>query len=710
MDREPTASRNAAGLGTVRRAVFRPRAPLLEFAWTALERLVGLRRWVCVPGQVAQAGLLLAARIWLSQVIFVHQLMMMMHAEAFAGAPPMGATMIRSVAPLLLAMGLFTRPLAVILTLGIGLKGAGSHLTTLQTILLIWLVAGGPGPLSVDFLLRSGLTRVPILTVRAFSRLYAWSDQFAATALPFGTRLYFALAIAEGTGAAIWPSPVTGALLTGPWWTLLFCWVLLFGVATRPVALLLCGLTPLIVHSGGVPDRFEVILLLALIAAKGAGRISLDNLIARWADASLRGGGWTDEAIPHVVVVGGGFGGIAAAHALRWTACRITLVDRRNYYLFQPLLYQVATAALSPADIAIPIRSMVRGQRNVVVRLGEVVGVDNVARKVVLANGQIPFDYLIIATGAQHSYYGRDEWSSHAPGLKSIEDATVMRSRMLRAFEQAESEADPAERLAWLTFVVVGGGPTGVELAGALAELARTGLDQEYRVIDPVTARVILVQSAPRVLPTFAPQLSAQAERSLRELGVQVRTGAKVTHIDQEGVEIDGERIAARTTFWGAGVAASPAAKWLGQAADRSGRILVSGDLSVPGCPGVFAIGDTAASDGWAGAAVPGLAPAAKQEGRYVADVIRAAIKGHPSPGTFKYRHYGNLATIGRLAAVVELPWFRLWGAPAWWFWGIAHVLLLAGGRNRAAVVLNWVWAYLTYRRSTRLITNSVDA
>ena len=665
MDRELSASSNAAAPGTVLWTVPRRLAPLLEFAWTALERLVELRRSVCVPGHVAQAGLLLAARVWLSQAIFVHQVMMMMHAEAFAGAPPMGATVIRSVAPLLLAVGIFTRPLAVILALGIGLKGGASHLTALQTVLLIWLVAGGAGPLSVDFLLRSGLARVPIWTVRAFSRLYAWSDHFAEAALPFGTRLFFALAIGERISAAIWPAPITAEFLTEPWWTLLLCWALIFGVATRPVALLLCGLTPLIVHSGAVPDRFEVLLLLTLVAAKGAGRISLDDLIARWADATLRRRGWTDEAIPHVVVVGGGFGGIAAVRALRWTACRITLVDRRNHYLFQPLLYQVATAALSPADIAIPIRSIVRGQRNVVVRLGEVVGVDTVARQVLLANGQIPFDYLIIATGAQHSYFGRDDWSSYAPGLKSIEDATVMRSRMLRAFEQAETEDDPAKRLAWLTFVVVGGGPTGVELAGSLAELARTGLDQEYRVIDPVTARVILVQSAPRVLPTFAPQLSARGERSLRDLGVQVRTGAKVTHIDQDGVDIDGERIAARTTFWAAGVAASPAAKWLGQMADRSGRVVVSDDLSVPGCSGVFAIGDTAASNAWAGTMVPGLAPAAKQEGRHVAYVIRAAIKGRPSPGTFKYRHYGNLATIGRLAAVVELRWLHLWGAPA---------------------------------------------
>ena len=258
------------------------------------------------------------------------------------------------------------------------------------------------------------------------------------------------------------------------------------------------------------------------------------------------------------------------------------------------------------------------------------------AREVLLPAERIAFDYLILATGARHSYFGRDEWAAHAPGLKSIEDATAMRSRMLLAFEQAESEEDAAKREAWLTFVVVGGGPTGVELAGALAELARTGLEKEYRAIDPATARVILVQSAPRVLPAFSPVLSAHAERSLRDLGVEVRTDAKVTQIDQDGVEIDGLRIAARTAFWAAGVAASPAAKWLGQAGDKSGRVVVDGNLAVHGCPGVFAIGDTAASNGWAGAGVPGLAPAAKQQGRHAADVIRAAIKGHPAPRAFR--------------------------------------------------------------------------
>jgi NADH dehydrogenase/putative oxidoreductase len=507
----------------------------------------------------------------------------------------------------------------------------------------------------------------------------------------------------------MWPLPLTGGLVTAPWWALLLCCALLFGVATRPVALILCALAPLIVHSADPTDQSEVTLLLLLIAAKGAGRLSVDALASDWAGTHLRMPDRTDAKVPHVVIVGGGFGGIAAVRGLRWTSCRITLIDRRNHHLFQPLLYQVATAALSPADIALPIRTVLRDQRNVTVHLGEVIGVDRVAREVLLPAKRVAFDYLILATGAQHSYFGRDEWAAYAPGLKSIEDATAMRSRMLVAFENAESEEDAAKRQAWLTFVVVGGGPTGVELAGALAELARTGLETEYRAIDPATARVILVQSAPRLLPAFSPVLSLHAERALRDLGVDVRIDARVTQIDQDGVEINGMRIAARTAFWAAGVAASPAAKWLGLAADKSGRVVVDSNLAVHGCPGVFAIGDTAASQGWAGAGVPGLASAAKQQGRHAAGVIRAAIMGHPSPRAFAYHHYGNLATVGRLAAVVEVRWLRLWGAPAWWLWGLAHVLLLTGGRNRAAVVLNWLWAYFTYRRGTRLITGDAS-
>jgi NADH dehydrogenase FAD-containing subunit len=681
---------------------------LAERVSEALEGWVAVRRSVTVTGNLVHGGLLLVARIWLSQEMFLHQIMMMMRTEGFVEAPSMTATLIRSVAPLLLATGLVTRPVALVLVLGVGQGLVGAHLEGPRTILFIWLLIGGAGPLSLDFLLRGGLARVPVWAVRATSRLYALSDALGDFALPFGTRLYLALAIAGGTGFAVWPVPFTSELVTAPWLILLLCWALLLGLATRPVALLLCGLASKIALSGVTPDRFEVTLLLLLLAAKGAGGISLDGIAVRWASTRLQVRNRAAEAVPHVVIVGGGFGGIAAARALRGTACRITLIDRRNHYLFQPLLYQVATAALSPADIALPIRSVLRDQRNAVVRLGEVVGIDYAAREVLLPGERIPFDYLILATGAQHSYFGRDEWAAYAPGLKSIEDATAMRSRMLLAFEQAESEEDPAKREAWLTFVVVGGGPSGVELAGALAELARTGLDQEYRAIDPATARVILAQSAPRVLPAFSPVLSTHAERSLRELGVEVRTDAKVTRIDHDGVEIDGNRIAARTTLWAAGVAASPAAKWVGQVGDKSGRVLVDDNLAVRGCAGIFAIGDTAASNGWAGAAVPGLAPAAKQQGRHVAHVIRAAIKRYPAPHAFRYRHYGNLATIGRLAAVVELHRFRLWGAPAWWLWGLAHVLLLAGGRNRAAVVLNWLWAYLTYRRGTRLITGRI--
>jgi NADH:ubiquinone reductase (H+-translocating) len=680
----------------------------VEHASAVVEAGTAVGRWATVAGGVAEAALLLAARIWLSQTIFVHQIimMMMMRADGFSAAPPVEATLIQSIAPLLLAAGLVTRPVALLLLLGLGQDTAGVHLASPQAILLIWLTIGGAGPLSLDHLLRGGLSRVPVWAVRWVSRLYAGSDALGELVLPLGTRIFLAIVIAGGTGLASWPVPFTGELVTAPWWTLLLCWALLLGLGTRPAALILCVVAPSIVLPSGVPDRFEVALLLLLLATKGAGRLSLDSAVTCIADSYLRMPS-RDQPVPHVVVVGGGFGGIAAVRGLRWAACRITLIDRRNHYLFQPLLYQVATAALSPADIALPIRSVLRDQRNVSVRLGEVVGVDHAAREILLSAERIPFDFLILATGAQHSYFGRDEWAEYAPGLKSIEDATAMRSRMLLAFERAESEIDQAKREAWLTFVVVGGGPTGVELAGALAELARTGLEKEYRAIDPAAARVILVQSGPRVLPAFSSVLSAHAERSLRDLGVDVRTDAKVTRIDRGGVEIDGRRIAAQTTFWAAGVAASPAAKWLGQPGDKSGRVVVDGNLTVQGFAGVFAIGDTAASNGWAGAGVPGLAPAAKQQGRHAANVIRAAIKGYPRPRAFQYRHYGNLATIGRLAAVVEVRWLRLWGAPAWWLWGLAHVLLLTGGRNRATVVLNWLWAYLTYRRGTRLITGS---
>jgi uncharacterized membrane protein YphA (DoxX/SURF4 family) len=471
-------------------------------------------------GGIVQAGLLLVARIWLSQAVFVHQIMAMMRATGFSEAPSIGSTLIQSVAPLLLASGLATRPVALLLLFGVGRDVSEAHLAGPHALLLVWLLIGGAGSLSLDFLLRGGLARVPVWAVRSISRLYAASDALGELVLPLGTRVILAIAVAAGTGFAMWPVPFTGELVTAPWWTILLCWALLLGLGTRPVALILCAIGPPIVLSANPPDQFEITLLLLLIAAKGAGKVSVDTLASCWAGSHPRTPDRRDAKVPHVVVVGGGFGGIAAVRGLRRTSCRITLIDRRNHHVFQPLLYQVATAALSPADIALPIRGVLRDQRNVTVRLGEVVGVDRVAREVLLPAERVAFDYLILATGARHSYFGKDEWAAHAPGLKSIEDATAMRSRMLLAFEQAESEEDAAKREA---------------------------------------------------------------------------------------------------------------------------------------------------------------------------------------------HHYGNLATIGRLAAVVEVRWLRLWGAPAWWLWGLAHVSLLTGGRNRATVVLNWLWAYFTYRRGTRLITGNTD-
>jgi NADH dehydrogenase FAD-containing subunit len=653
------------------------------------------RSWLTEGGKAARAGLLLAARVWLGQAIFIHQLMTMMHDGGFDKAPPIAATLLPDVAPLLLLTGLLTRPVALLLALGIGLQNVDPMPTEARLILLIWLAVGGAGPLSLDFMLRRGLAHVPVGVVTFGNRFYRWCDAVSSIALPLVTRLAVAALIAAGDGSAIWPVPGTGALLPLPWWLLLPCWALVLGAATRPTAILLAAAAPA-VFPDAPAGQVEVVLLLALLAASGAGAASLDGLVARWVHAALERHNTANGRVPHVVVVGGGFGGIAAVRALRRTACRVTLVDRSNHSLFQPLLYQVATAALSPADIAVPIRSVLRDQPNADVRLDEVTGIDRAARELILMHGRVHFDFLVLATGARHSYFGHDEWAVHAPGLKSLDDATAMRGRMLLAFERAESEADPAERQALLTFVVVGGGPTGVELAGAVAEFARTGLDKDYRAIDPASARVILVQSAPRLLPAFSP---------MRRLGVETRTGAKVTHIDRDGVAIDRDQVAARTVFWAAGVTASPAAVWLGQAGDAAGRVMVGDDLSAPGWSDVYAIGDTAASTGWSGAAVPGLAPAAKQQGNYVARAIRAAIEGRAMPGSFRYRHSGNLATIGRLSAVMELRRIRLWGAPAWWFWGAAHLVLLAGGRNRAAVMLNWLWAYLTYRRGTRLIT-----
>jgi NADH dehydrogenase len=408
---------------------------------------------------------------------------------------------------------------------------------------------------------------------------------------------------------------------------------------------------------------------------------------------------------PRVVIVGAGFGGLSAARALAKAPVEVVVVDRHNYHLFQPLLYQVATAGLSPADIAWPIRGILRRQRNASVLLGRVTGVDTAARTVTLDGQGLAYDFLILATGARHSYFGRDEWEEVAPGLKKIDDATAIRRRVLLAFEQAEGSAEPAERRRLLNFVFIGGGPTGVELAGAIAELAKVALAQDFRTIDPREARIVLIEAGRRLLATFPEALSRHAERSLQRLGVEVRTGEAVSECDAEGVSIGEERLASRTVLWAAGVMASPAGKWLSAERDPAGRIVVEPDFSVPGHPEVFAIGDTAALRDAAGRPVPGVAPAAKQAGRHAARSIMARVSGCPAPPPFRYRSWGNMATIGRKSAVCDFGWLRLTGFPAWVLWSVAHVYFLIGLRNRSVVALNWLWSYLTFQRGARLIT-----
>lgn len=403
-----------------------------------------------------------------------------------------------------------------------------------------------------------------------------------------------------------------------------------------------------------------------------------------------------------IVIIGAGFGGLYCARALRRADATITLIDRRNHHLFQPLLYQVATGALAAPDIAAPVRKILRKQRNAEVMLAEATGIDTPSRKVLLAGGAIAYDYLVVATGATHSYFGHDEWARFAPGLKTIDDAFDIRHRVLLAFEQAEVEPDPARRAELTTFVIVGAGPTGVELAGALAEIARKTLARDFRNFDPAQSRVLLLDAADRVLPTFPPKLSASAARQLATLGIDVRTGARVTAIDQAGVQLGDERIASRTVIWAAGVQASPLGKALGATTDRAGRVLVEPDLSLPSHPEIFVIGDLAAvrhGDGW----VPGVAPAAIQMGWHTARNIRRRLKGE-STVPFKYREIANVATIGRRRGVADVRGLRFSGALAWLLWLVVHIFWLIGFRNRVSVLFDWLWAYVTWQRSARVI------
>ena len=405
-----------------------------------------------------------------------------------------------------------------------------------------------------------------------------------------------------------------------------------------------------------------------------------------------------------VVIVGAGFAGLSAAKGLAKGPFDVTVIDRYNYHLFQPLLYQVATAGLSPADIAAPIRSVLARDKSVHVVLGIVSAVDTQARHVVAEGREIPYDRLILATGARHAYFGHEEWAEAAPGIKTIDDATALRRRILLAFENAETESDPAERQRLLTFVIVGGGPTGVELAGAIVELATRALAADFRAIDPRAARVKLVEAGPRLLTSFDPDLSEKAKQALEKIGVEVLLDTPVTGCDAFGVMAGGKTIEARTLAWAAGVRASRAGKWVGAETDRAGRVKVGPDLSVPGQPDVFCLGDTALVIGADGKPVPGVAPAAKQQGQYVAKLLCARAAGGDLPA-FRYADYGNMATIGRKAAIAQIGRVKFSGFPAWLMWSLAHVYFLIGFKNRLVVMLSWIWAYATYHRGTRLIT-----
>lgn len=408
-----------------------------------------------------------------------------------------------------------------------------------------------------------------------------------------------------------------------------------------------------------------------------------------------------DGTRKQVVIIGAGFGGLEAARALRKVPVDVTVADRHNHHCFQPLLYQVATAVISPADIAWPVRSILRRQQNASVVMCSIKSIDTKARVVRAESLNLPYDYLVLATGVTHSYFGHDDWQAAAPGLKTLTDATKIRSRILLSFERAEIAQTESDRRRLLTFVVVGGGPTGVEMAGAIAEIARHALRYDFRHIDPRSSRILLIEGGPRILPTFSEKLAAYADRSLRRMGVEIMTGAMVTECRRDGVSLGEKRIESEAIVWAAGVVAGPAANWIGAEQDRAGRIKVEPDLSVPGHPEIFAVGDTAVLPN----PIPGIAPAAKQMGRYVGKLIAARVAGAKETKPFVYRHAGDLATIGRKSAVVKLHRIELTGFVGWLFWSVAHIYFLIGIRNRFVVAITWLWSYITYQRGARLIT-----
>jgi putative oxidoreductase len=672
-------------------------------------RAAGLRTWLAPLLDMSSTMLRVAApvvdllvRLSLVKAFFAPGMLPGSHVDDFRTGWPMIIAVL--VGPALLAVGFLVRPVALlmlILTLLAQSFGAPQDEHLFWAALFGWYVVRGAGPLSLDHVLAKGLRHSALPLADFAATAGAWVNREISPLYLLALRLWLAAAlIGPVLNHAMLPTMESGMLprpLAG-----ISAALLALGLATPLVSAGLLAVGSSMAMLGA--DQGMTIygpLLLTLLGVSGAGRYSLDRLIVRWVH---RAPPPVDDA-PHVVIVGAGFGGMACAAGLRHEWARVTLIDRHNYHLFQPLLYQVATGGLSPADIATPIRAAFRDDARMRVLSGTVSAVDTTAQRVIVDGRAVPYDVLVLATGATHGYFGREEWAAHAPGLKSVQDATSIRSRILDAFEQAEATDDPVMREHLLTFLICGAGPTGVEMAGAIAELARNGMTKDFRNFDPASARILLVQAGPRVLPQFNERLSAFARRSLEALGVQVHVDSRVEVIDADGVVVNGERIVAGTVLWAAGVVASPAAAWLGAEADGAGRIKVGPDLSVPGLPDVFAIGDTALALAWDGNPTPGLAPAAKQGGAYVASVLRARLRNRNPPPPFRYRHQGSLATIGRKTAIADFGRVKLTGAVAWWLWGAVHVLFLVSLRNRLSVMLGWAWSYFTFDVGVRLIT-----
>ncbi len=635
---------------------------------------------------------------------------------------------IELIGPILLLAGFFTRPAALAMAALTVVSQAVYVPTTTNLMviaILIWYIVSGPAAFSLDRVLASGLKQSALPLARPAIAAGEWLREYGAPVLMLLLRVWLALALfayanlfEPSIALATW-LPISIFSGMPDWVAVMFGALFLIGFAASIVSYVLVFVIGAYMIAGAHPNvTLFPFLLLAIYEARGAGVLSVDQLIAHWMEKNIlfdREYADIPDDWPHVVVVGAGFGGLAAVERLKRLPVRITLIDKRNYHLFQPLLYQIATATLNPADIATPIRSLFRPDGNVRVLKGAVKGVDTSAKSVSYATDAahdqvLHYDSLVLATGATHSYFGRDEWGAFAPGLKTIEDGVAVRASILNAFEQAEASGDPERIKRLLTFVIVGAGPTGVELAGAIAELAKINVAREFRTVDPASARVVLVQSGPRILPAFPESLSDKAAKSLEELGVEIRTGGRVTEIASEFVRIgDDKIIETETVLWAAGVAASPAAQWLGAESDRSGRIQVNDYLRVKVEGGVlddvFAIGDTAGSNGWNGEPVPGLAPAAKQAGVYVSKVVEAELLGKQCPGPFVYKHQGSLATIGRKSAVADFGAFKLSGNLAWWLWGLVHVGFLSGARNRITVAVNWAWSFFAQHSGVRLIT-----